>query len=72
MIHQTYPEVSTEPVDPLHALTFHIGRSTVELLREAVARFTAPQPEAVSMVEIFDKWLAVAAPHSRDYQPEQW
>ena len=71
MIHQTYPEVLTHPVDPRHALTLHIGRSTVEFLREAVARLTTSQPEAIGMVEIFDEWLAVAAPHSRDYRPEQ-
>src|SRR5260221_3362717 len=67
MIHQTYPEVLTDPVDPRHALTLHMDRSTVELLREAVARFTASRPEAVGMVEILDDWLAVAAAHSRYY-----
>src|SRR5260370_24347313 len=66
MIHQTYPEVLTEPVDPRHALTLHIRRSTVELLPEAVARFTASQPEAVGMVEIFDESLAPSPPHPQD------
>ncbi len=71
LIHQAYPEVLADPVDPRHALTVHMGRSTVELLREAVAGFTSSKAEAVGMAEIFDEWLAVAAPHSKDYLAEQ-
>jgi hypothetical protein len=66
LIHQTYPGVFADPVDPRHSLTLHMGRSTVELLRDVVARFTESKAEAVGIVEIFDEWLAVAAPHSED------
>jgi hypothetical protein len=70
LIHQAYPEVFAHPVDPRHSLTVHMGRSTVELLRAAVARFTESKAEAVGIVEIFDEWLSVAAPHSKDYRTE--
>lgn len=67
LIHQTYPDVYADAVDPRHALNLHMDRSTVELLREAAAKFTESRAEAAGIVEIFDEWLAVAAPiPSRD------
>ncbi|MFE9957194.1 hypothetical protein [Micromonospora sp. NPDC005299] len=60
LIRERFPEVFVDAVDPRDWMTLHLDRWTAEMMRDAVAMFVSAGGDAGSMLEEFERFLAIA------------
>lgn len=66
LVRARFPDVFADAVDPRDWMTIHLDRSTVRMLRDAVAMFVSAGGDSGSMLEEFEEFLAIANAGERE------